>query len=138
METKRTALLILDQSKAYDVIDHKILLSKLQLLGFTNQATRLMSSFLTNQKQFVQVQGNRSDTLLSGQNSVIQGSTLSCSLYLIYILDAPQIFHDQVHSPLDYRQCANPSLKTFVDDMYTLVTKTGNRTLQQEVELSMT
>ena len=41
-----TALIVLDQSKAYNVVDHYILLQKLKMIGFTNQALKIMESFL--------------------------------------------------------------------------------------------
>ena len=53
------ALLILDQSKAYDIIQHSILLDKLQILGFKNQSLKLIKSFLLNRKQYVQVPRQR-------------------------------------------------------------------------------
>ena len=78
-----TALLILDQSKAYNIISHPILLRKLEVVGFKSQAIKLMTSYLENRKQFVQVKGHRSDKLLIGPRSVIQGSTMSCIMLLI-------------------------------------------------------
>ena len=56
-EEKDAALIILDQSKAYDLVSHVILIHKLEILGFRNQATKIMSSFLSNRKQSVQVEG---------------------------------------------------------------------------------
>ena len=134
---KDAALIVLDQSKAYDVIAHDILLGKLRLLGYTNQAITIMASFLAERKQFVQVQGSRSEVLVTGPNSVIQGSVLSSALYLIYVLDTPLIFHDTKHEPLEYRKCSRPSIKTFVDDNYTIVKKSENKDLNQSVKDAM-
>ena len=52
-----TALLVLDQSKAYDVVCHRILLLKFEALGLKNQAIEMMRSYLVDRKQFVQVEG---------------------------------------------------------------------------------
>ena len=133
-----TALLILDQSKAYDVVDHHILLQKLKLLGFSNQALKILTSFLTERRQFVQIQGRRSEKLTMSPNSVIQGSTLSCTLFLIYILDMPQIFHTAPHKPEDDRNCSRPSLKTFVDDAITIIKKEPNhRNIKEAITQTM-
>ena len=132
------ALIILDQSKAYDVVDHVILLKKLEIIGFTPQTLKMMASFLSDRKQFVQVEGRRSDKLTMSPNSVIQGSTLSCALFLILILDMPQIFHAKPHEPEDDRNCAAPSLRTFVDDTLTVVTKNGHPTIKEAVTEAMT
>ena len=88
---KESILLILDQSQAYDVIPHDILLRKLEAVGYQPQALKMMRSFLSDRKQLVQVEGARSELLACGPRSVIQGSTLSCILYLVYILDMPQL-----------------------------------------------
>ena len=84
---KETALLILDHSKAYNVICHKTLLSKLEIIGYRPQEVTIMKSFLSDRRQFVQLKGKRSEILEVGLRSVMQGSTLSCVLFLMYILD---------------------------------------------------
>ena len=56
---------------------------------------------------------------------IVKGSTLSCCLYLVYILDLPEIFHEEKHRPLDERICSEPTAKTFIDNVYI---KTNNRT----------
>ena len=111
-----SALIILDQSKAYELVDHKILLDKMEVLGFKKQAINIMKSFLQDRKQLVQVEGKRSETLITGLWSVIQGSSLSCILYLILILDFPDIFHKVKHEPLEMRNCHKPNLNTSIDD----------------------
>ena len=130
---KEGALIVLNQSKAYNCISHNILLRKLEIIGFQPQAIAIMTSFLGQRKQFVQVEGQRSEKLEIGLNSVIQGSMLSCILFLIYILDMPQIFHTEKHSPAQYRDCNQTNLKTFVDDSYLKMYKEDDKTLQETV-----
>ena len=130
-QEKESILLILDQSKAYDVIPHDILLRKLEAVGYQPQAIKMMRSFLINRKQLVQVEGARSELLTCGPRSVIQGSTLSCILYLVYILDMPQLFHEMRHEPKEHRECKNQDLKTFVDDAYIQAMKTPNKTFEE-------
>ena len=132
-EDDDAALILLDQSKAYDVVNHSILLSKLRILGFTRQAIQIMSTFLSDRKQMVQIEGRRSSKLLIGPQSVIQGSALSCLLFLTYILDMPSIFHNENHKPAESLDCKNTDLKTFVDDAYATVTKQPNKLLAQTV-----
>ena len=106
------ALLVLDQSKAFDIISHKILIDKLKIVGFRNQATNLMKSFLKDHKQYVQVKGKDSDTIVVGETSVIQGSTLSGLLFLLYILDMPYILHRNIDEPKQYRESQEPNMKS--------------------------
>ena len=87
------ALVLLDQSKAYDLVNHCILLQKLQALGFNKLTLNTMQSYLSDRTQYVHVQGFPSDRLSVGPQSVIQGSVLSCILYLVYILDSQMPFH---------------------------------------------
>ena len=70
------AILILDQSAAYDVICHSKLLVKLQLLGCDRNAIQFFTEYLKDRKQSVTVDTFQSDTLESGPLSVCQGSTL--------------------------------------------------------------
>ena len=126
-------LIALDQSRAYDIVSHEILIEKLEVIGFKPQAVKIMKSFLGERKQFVQVDGFRSESLLLGPQSVIQGSTLSCALYLIYILDLPEIFHETKHSPAEYRECKQTNAKTFIDDVYLKSYKKEGKTFKDSV-----
>ena len=96
-----------------------------------------MASFLSNRKQYVQVEGHKSEKLLVGPNSVIQGSTLSCALYLIYILDFPELFHQTKHEPEQYRSCTQTNLKTFIDDAYLRALKKPTMSLKETIQVTM-
>ena len=112
---KEIALITLDQSKAFKIVDHEILLKKMRHIGFTDKTLKTLKSYLTTRKQYVQVAGRDSDKLLVGDNSVTQGSTLSCTIYLIYVLDLPAIFHDEMHNPKEEMNCNETKAKTFVE-----------------------
>ena len=134
---EESVLIIIDQSKAYEVVNHEILLRKLQAIGCSEQAILIFRSFLTNRKQYVQIQAHKSDKIMTGPQSVIQGSSLSCALYLVYILDMPNIFHSSRHTPLENRKCTKPDLKTFVDDAYVHAVRTKDTTMKQTITETM-
>ena len=93
-EGHEIAVIAMDQSAAYDLIDHQILL-KMTILGFDKKNTDWFQNYLNNRQHKVYIDGAWSDTLHVGGKSVIQGSVLSCALYLIYVMDIPLLFHGQ-------------------------------------------
>ena len=131
------AIVALDQSSAYNLIDHRILLNKMEILGFQQETLQWFSSFLQDREQCVYVDGNYSDYLHIGKKSVIQGSVMSCLLYLIYIMDIPNLFHSNQHSVEDTDSCSKPSIQTFVDDLMTTIRKNPQEPLQTTVEESL-
>ncbi len=55
--------IFLDLSKAFDTLDHKILHDKFEHYGVSGILLRLIESYLTNQKQYVEIDGSNSDML---------------------------------------------------------------------------
>ena len=76
----------IDLSKAFDTINHKILLAKLKYYGFDENALSWFNSYLSNRKQFVEVEGHRSEIKYIS-TGVPQGSTLGPLLFIIYMND---------------------------------------------------
>ena len=132
-----SALLVLDQSKAYDLVNHGILMEKFKILGFNRKSLAVIESYLSDRKQFVEIQGIRSDNLTVGPQSVTQGSTLSGALYLIAILDLPLIFQAEQMSPLQMSDSKDQNVKTFVDDNFIIVRKNQNSDLKESITQSM-
>lgn len=81
--SKLTCLILLDFSRAFDTVNHKLLSLILEHLGFNNAATSLITNYLLHRCQEVIVHNKVSSTLPL-HTGVPQGSILGPLLFTLY------------------------------------------------------
>ena len=78
-----------DLQKAFDTVDHQILLAKLNHYGILGVSNEWFKSYLSNRNQYVSINGYES-SLAVINCGVPQGSALAPLLFLLYINDLNQ------------------------------------------------
>ena len=84
-----TGMILIDLQKAFDTIDHDVLLQKLYAIGFSKRTVNWFKSYLSNRSFKVNL-GNNFSQPASVSCGVPQGSILGPLLFLIYVNDMSQ------------------------------------------------
>ena len=100
-------VVFLDLKKAFDTIDHSIILRKLKIYGIEQESLKWFQSYLDDRKQVCCVNGHMSNSR-SVSCGVPQGSNLGPLLFLIYINDLPNCL--STASPRMFADDTNVSL----------------------------
>jgi hypothetical protein len=94
-QNKIVGTVFLDFSKAFDLVNHSILLQKLKSFHLNKSTISWFASYLDDRKQQVQISGKLSD-LVPVQSGVPQGSVLGPLLFLIYANDFPKALKNTI------------------------------------------
>ena len=86
---KLTGVLFIDLRKAFDCVNHKVLLRKLRSYGVSDQAMSFFSSYLNNRSQTVNFSGVLSE-MKEINIGVPQGSILGPLFFIVHINDYPK------------------------------------------------
>ena len=112
-----------DLQKAFDTVDHNILLNKLEVYGIRGITNQWFKSYFNNRKQFVSIEGICSEEAIL-HYGVPQGSVLGPLLFLIYIND--------LHSTIKF--CTT---RHFADDTNLLIKNKSLKQLKKRLNLDL-
>ena len=118
--------IFVDFQKAFDTVNHEILLRKLEHYGIRGITNDWFKSYLSNRKQFVQINNTKSE-LSNIDHGVPQGSVLGPLLFLVYIND--------LHNAIHYS-----TTRHFADDtnlLYTPSKKQRNRNITRHLNVDL-
>ena len=103
-------VLLCDQSAAFDLCDHGLLIEKLKLMGVDSYASDWFLSYLSGRRQSCMIDGYLSAPMLIPQCGVPQGRIGGSILLLVFTCDQPDVAHThpvykRSHQGLHKYQC---------------------------------
>ena len=118
-----SAGVFIDLQKAFDTVDHKILIKKLEHYGIRGTCNNWFRSYLTERKQYVSINGFESEKV-NMEYGVPQGSVLGPLLFLIYIND--------LNTAIKF--CTT---RLFADDTCLLIKNKSLKQMQKQLNLDL-
>ncbi len=117
-----TCTIFVDLCKAFDTVNHTILLEKLNSCGIRGLSNKLIASYLTNRTQETTVNNKTSSPKLVNCG-VPQGSILGPLLFLLYVNDLPR--------------CSMFDVRLFADDACLLLSDANTKQLETKVNTEL-
>ena len=99
----KVAVLSTDLSSTYGNVEHMLLMTKLEHMGFRDKAYRLIESYLADRTFYTEVQGFSSGVKFMPTVSVVQGLKLSSLFYSLFTVDTLN-FDKIMQDPVLYKQ----------------------------------
>lgn len=120
-QNQLVTLVLLDYSKAFDTINHKLLLAILHYIGFEEEGIALIENYLSNRTQQVFCHGQKSNELHI-EHGVPQGSILGPLLFTVYISNLPSVVeYCKIHTYADDTQIYLTFSKEDINQANTLI-----------------
>ncbi|CAG9108124.1 unnamed protein product [Plutella xylostella] len=118
---RRVAAVFLDLSRAFDLVDHQLIIAKLAHYGVRGTAQNCIRSFLSDRVQITVVGNEQSSPGKIGDRSVPQGSNVGNSLFLIMMNDLPHVTREAEFIMYADDICAIVSAETAVQLVHNLM-----------------
>ena len=89
-----SAVVLLDQSAAFDLVDHGTLTAKMKALNFSHETVTWFENYLAERRFSCQVEFKLSNPLAVGDQRVPQGSILGSLLFIVSQGDLPDSWEE--------------------------------------------
>ena len=138
-ENKITEVMTVDQSSAFDCVEHDILVEKLKMYSLGENVLTWIKSFLEYRTQYVAI-GNARSNMVPMYSGVPQGSVLGPLLYIVYTNELPEVTRDENCQNIEHRdnsklfgpECSQCGTFPIYADDATYVCTSNSRTLNQD------